>query len=415
MAASSPVPVAAVDRPPGQGALAGIRVVELGSVIAGPFAARLLGDLGAEVIKVEAPGSPDPLRSWGQAEQHGRHVFWTVHARNKRAITLDLRTTRGPELLLALIEQADVLVESFRPGTLESWNLGFDVLSERNPRLILARLSGYGQTGPDARLPGYASVAEAVSGLRQLTGYPDRPPVRMALSIGDSLGGLFTAQGVLAALVARQRTGRGQVVDTALTDACLAVTESMMPDYDLTGVVRARTGARLDGVAPSNAFPAADGVLVLVAANQDSVFRRLCSAMSRPELADDPRFRDHVSRGRNQDVIDGIVAEWVGARTAAQVMTCLRSAGVVCGPINTVAEVVESEQFRARQMVLPHLDLALGRTVLGPGIVPKLSATPGSVHRPAPPEPGCDNVEVYGDLLGLGREELAGLREQGVI
>jgi formyl-CoA transferase len=235
------------------------------------------------------------------------------------------------------------------------------------------------------------------------------------LSIGDSLGGLFTAQGVLAALVARQRTGRGQVVDTALTDACLAVTESMVPDYDLAGVVRARTGPTLDGIAPSNAYTAADGVLVLVAANQDSVFRRLCSAMSRPELADDPRFRDHVSRGRNQDAIDGIVAEWVGARTAAQVMTCLRGAGVVCGPINTVAEVVESEQFRARQMVLPHLDLALGRSVLGPGIVPKLSATPGSVYRPAPPEPGCDNAEVYGDLLGLGREELADLREQGVI
>jgi len=250
------------------GALSDVRALELGSIIAGPFCGRLLADHGADVIKIEAPGAPDPLRDWGQADVDGHHVFWTVHARNKRCVTLNLRADAGRDLLLRLVDAADVLVESFRPGTLERLGVGPDVLLARNPRLIVARVSGYGQTGPDAARPGYASVAEAVSGMRYLNGYLGGPPPRPALSIGDSLAGMFAAQGVLMALHARERTGAGQVVDAALTESCLALLESTIPDYSATGHVRQPGGTRLDGIAPSNLFQSADGTWVIVAANQ---------------------------------------------------------------------------------------------------------------------------------------------------
>ena len=398
-------------------ALDGIRVLELGSIIAGPFCGRLLADHGADVIKIEAPGSPDPLREWGQAEQDGRHFFWTVHARNKRCITLDMRRPEGRELFLRLVDVADVLVESFRPGTLEKWGLDPEDLATRNPGLVVARVSGYGQTGPMSRRPGYASVAEAVSGMRYLNGYPGGPPPRPALSIGDSLAGMFAAQGVLMALLARERDERrtGQVVDVALTEACLALLESSIPDYDRGGVVREPSGTRLTGIAPSNLYQSADGRWMVIAANQDSVFTRLCAAMDRPELATDERFRSHTARGRHQDEIDDIVAGWARQHDAETLTRVLEDAGVVVGPVNTVAEVVRDEQFRARDMLVPHFDEGIGADVLGPGVVPKLSATPGSVRWAGPPRPGTHNAEVYRDLVVLPDQHLHELEAAGVI
>ena len=398
-------------------ALAGIRVLELGSIIAGPFCGRLLADHGADVIKIEAPGSPDPLREWGQAERDGHHFFWTVHARNKRCITLDLRRPQGRELFLRLVDGADVLVESFRPGTLEKWGLDPEALAARNPGLVVARVSGYGQTGPMSRRPGYASVAEAVSGMRYLNGYPGGPPPRPALSIGDSLAGMFAAQGVLMALLARERGERrsGQVVDVALSEACLALLESSIPDYDMGGVVRQPSGTRLTGIAPSNLYRSADDRWVVIAANQDSVFARLCAAMGRPELVTDARFCSHTARGRHQDEIDAVVADWARQHDAGTLTRLLEDAGVVVGPVNTVAEVVADPQFRARDMILPHFDEAVGADVLGPGVVPRMTGTPGSVRWAGPPRPGVHNAEVYGGLLGLTDRDLHELEDAGVI
>jgi len=397
------------------GALDGIRVLEVGTLISGPFAGRLLGDMGADVIKIEPPGAPDPIRTWGQAEVDGHHFFWTVHARNKRCVTLNLRKPRGRELFLDLVERSDIVIENFRPGTLEKWDLGYDVLRQRNPGIILVRVSGYGQTGPDAGKAGYASVAEAVSGLRHLNGFPGGPPPRLALSLGDTLAGMFAAQGALAALYRRTVTGKGQIVDAALTEACLAVQESTIPDYDAGGVVRGPSGTRLEGIAPSNIYRSADGSWVVIAANQDTVFRRLCAAMGRSDLATDPRFIDHGARGRNQDEIDAIIGEWAAQRQPADIIDTLNAAGVIAGPINTVAEVVKDPQFLARGMIVEHHDERSGRTVLGPGVVPVLSESPGGVRNAGPARPGQHNDEVYRDLLGLSAGELADLAEEGVL
>ncbi len=397
------------------GALEGIRVLEIGTLIAGPFAGRLLGDMGADIVKIEAPDRPDPLRSWGQAEEDGHHFFWTVHARNKRCITLDLRVPDGQKVFLDLVDQADVIIESFRPGTLERWNLGWDVLSARNPQIILARVSGYGQTGPYASRPGYASVAEGASGLRFLNGFPNQPPPRLAVSLGDSLGGMFAFQGVLAALVARDRTGQGQVVDAALAEACLAMLESTIPDYDRTGHIRQPSGTRLEKIAPSNLYKSADGRWVIIAANQDTLFARLCRVMDRPDLIEDERFVDHLARGQNQDDIDKIVADWASNHDADELSALLTEAGVVSGPVNTVADVVRDPQFQARDMFVPHYDSNVRADILGPGIVPKMMGTPGSVKWAGQPEPGYDNRQVYAELLGLDPDELARLSNNGVI
>ena len=404
-----------METPDAPGALQGIRVLEVGTLISGPFAGRLLGDMGAEVIKIEPPGSPDPIRTWGQAEVDGHHFFWTVHARNKKAVTLNLRVPRGREVFLDLVERSDIVVENFRPGTLEKWDLGYDLLRRRNPGIILVRVSGYGQTGPDAGKAGYASVAEAVSGLRHMNGFPGGPPPRLALSLGDSLAGMFAVQGALAALYRRTITGRGQVVDTALTEACLAVQESTIPDYDAGGVVRGPSGTRLEGIAPSNIYRSADGSWVVIAANQDTVFRRLCAAMGRPELATDERFADHAARGRNQDELDSVIADWAAARQPQDIIDVLSAAGVIAGPINTVTEVVRDPQFLARGMLVEHYDEGAERSVLGPGIVPVLSETPGGVRNAGPARPGQHNDEVYGELLGMSPAELSALAQEGVL
>ncbi|GGL05224.1 CaiB/BaiF CoA transferase family protein [Nocardia jinanensis] len=397
------------------GALDGIRVLEIGTLISGPFAGRLLGDMGAEVIKLEPPDAPDPLRTWGQAELDGHHFFWTVHARNKKAVTLNLREDAGRDLFLELAAKSDIIVENLRPGTLERWGLGYDILRVRNRGIILVRVSGYGQTGPEARKAGYASVAEAASGLRHMNGFPGGPPPRLALSLGDSLAGMFAAQGALAALYRRTVTGEGQIVDAALTEACLAVQESTIPDYDIGGVVRGPSGTRLEGIAPSNIYRTADGSWVVIAANQDTVFRRLCAAMDRPELATDERFADHTARGRNQDELDAIIGEWAARREPGKIIAMLGEAGVISGPINTVAEVITDPQLTARGMIADHYDERIERNVKGPGVVPVLSATPGTIRNAGSARPGQHNDEVYSGLLGKSAAEVAALRSQGIV
>jgi formyl-CoA transferase len=397
------------------GPLVGTRVLELGTLIAGPFAGRLLADMGAEVIKIETPDRPDPLRTWGQGEVDGQRVFWTVHARNKRCVTLNLRTPEGVELLKELVAISDVLIENFRPGTLEKWGIGPEVLQSINPRLVIARISGYGQDGPDALKPGYASVAEGISGFRALNGYPGEVPPRIALSLGDSFAGMFAVQGVLAALVRRQTMSRGDVIDIALTESCLALLESTIPDYDAAGVIRQPSGTRLDGVAPSNVYKSRDGLSVIIAANQDTLFARLCRVMGSPELAKDSRYVDHVSRGANQDSLDKLVGDWAESYDAADLLRILDDAGVVSGPVNTVAELVKDPQLQFRNMFVEHSDERIGRKILGPGVVPKFSASPGSVRWAGRATPGYDNSEIYSRLLNLDEASIRELESKQVI
>jgi formyl-CoA transferase len=391
-------------------------VVELGMLLAGPFTGRLLGDMGAEIIKVEPPGQPDPLRDWGKARYKGRSLWWPVQSRNKKCVTLNLRQERGQEILLRLVERSDVLVENFRPGTLERWRLGPERLWEANPRLVIARVSGYGQTGPYAPRAGFASVAEAMGGIRYINGFPGQPPPRLHISLGDSLAGMFAAMGILAALYKRDALGfgRGQVVDVSLMESCFALLESMVPEYDRLKIVRGPGGTGLQGVAPSNIFKSRDGKWMVIAANADNVFRRLCQAMGQPELADDPRFSTHLARGEHQDEIEAIVAAWAAERDAAEIDRVLNEAGVICGPIYTIADIFADEHYWAREMLIKHVDPEIGEYI-GPGIVPKFSETPGAVRWSGPWQEGSHNQEVYGGLLGLSADELAELKEEGVL
>jgi formyl-CoA transferase len=397
------------------GPLDGVRVIELGTLIAGPFAGRLLGDMGADVIKVEAPGQPDPIREWGTARYEGKAVWWPVMSRNKRCVTLNLREERGQELLLRLAESSDVVLENFRPGTLERWNLGWERLSRVNPGLVLCRISGFGQTGPYAERAGFASVAEAMGGLRHINGFPGQAPPRMHISLGDSLAAMFAVQGILAALYAREvRGGRGQVVDVSLLESSFALLESTVPDFDRMGIVRGPQGTNLRGIAPSNIFRAGDGKWMVIAANADGVFRRLCAAMGRPELADDPRFATHSARGENQDDIEGIVAAWAAERDAEEIDRVLNEAGVICGPIYTVADMFEDEHFWQREMLVRCEDPEFGEYV-APGVVPRFSETPGGVRWSAPWAVGSHNAEVWGDLVGLSEAEREALSAEGVL
>jgi formyl-CoA transferase len=384
-------------------------------LLAGPFAGRLLADLGAEVIKVEAPDRLDPLREWGNGSYHGRKLWWPVLSRNKKCVTLDLRRARGQELALRLVGRCDVVLENFRPRTLERWNLGFDRLREANRGVILVRISGYGQDGPYSERAGFASAAEAMAGLRYLNGSPGEPPPRVGLSLGDSLASLFAVQGALAALYHRDALGgQGQVVDVSLVESCFALTESVAPEYAMLGLVREPTGTRLGGIAPSNVFRSRDGKWVVIAANQDTLFGRLCTAMGRPELADDPRFSTHAARGENQDEIEGIVSAWAAEHDAAAIDSLLSDASVVCGPVYSIADVFDDAHFRSREMLVPHQDAELG-TVVGPGVAPRFSQTPGSVRWAGPWEPGAHNDDVYGELLELDETALSTLRHDGII
>jgi formyl-CoA transferase len=383
-------------------------------MIAAPSTAAMLADFGADVVKLERPGDGDHVRRYG-ARKNGVGLYWKALARNKRSVALDLHHAGAQELLLRWLPSFDIFIENFRPGTLEKWGLGYDVLRERNRGIILVRVSGYGQTGPEAGKAGYASVAEAASGLRHLNGFPGGPPPRLALSLGDSLAGMFAVQGALAALYRRTITGEGQVVDAALTESCLAIQESTIPDYDVGGVVRGPSGTRLEGIAPSNIYRTADGSWVVIAANQDTVFRRLCTAMGRAELATDDRFANHVARGRSQDELDKIIGDWASQRQPGDIISTLSEAGVISGPINTVAEVVADPQLRARGMIADHWDERVERNVKGPGVVPVLSETPGSIRNAGPARPGQHNDHVYIGLLGKTAAELDALRAEEVI
>ena len=396
---------------PDAGPLEGLRVIELGGMLAGPFAGRLLGDLGAEVIKVEPPGKPDSIREWGRGQVDGKSLLWPILVRNKKCITLNLREPRGQELMRALAREADVLIENFRPGTLERWNLGPDRLAECNPRLIVARVSGYGQTGPYAERAGFASVGEAMGGLRHLNGQPGEPPPRLGVSLGDSLAGMFAVQGILAALHDRDArgSGRGQVIDVSILESCFALLEDIAPEYDRLGLVRAPSGTSLKGIAPSNLYRSRDGTWVVIAANRDNVFRRLCEAMGRPELADDERYRTHTARGERQAELDELIGEWAARHDAAELDRLLNEAGVVAGPVYTIADIFEDEHFRAREMLVEHHDEHIG-PVVGPGVIPKLSRTPGSIRWSGPWEMGAHNEEVLGGLADL--DELAA---QGIV
>jgi len=410
------VAASAVEESDAAGPLVGVRVLELGMLLAGPFTGRLLGDMGAEIIKIEPPGKPDPLRDWGHARYEGRSLWWPVQSRNKKCVTLNLREERGQHLLLELVRRSDVVVENFRPGTLERWNLGFDVLTAANPKIILARVSGYGQTGPYAERAGFASVAEAMGGLRHINGFPGEAPPRTGISLGDSLAAMFATQGVLAALYRRDALGgdRGQVIDVSLMESCFALLESTVPEYDRLGIVREPAGTGLKGVAPSNIFKSRDGKWVVIGANQDSLYRRLCEVMGMPELADDPRFATHLARGDNQEEIERIIGEWTAQHDAHEIDELLNAAGVVCGPIYTIADIFEDPQYQAREMLIEHEDPEFGSFV-GPGIVPKFSDTPGRVRWSGTWEEGSHNAEIYGGLLGLSEEEQAELKADGIL
>ncbi len=394
------------------GPLTGIRVIELGVLLAGPFCGQLLGDMGAEVIKVELPGAGDPIRKWGRELVNGQSLWWPVVARNKKSVTLNLRVAEGQRLLYELVKKADILIENFRPGTLEGWNLGYDVLKKHNPRLVMVRVSGYGQTGPYAPRAGYGSIGEAMGGLRYLVGEPDRPPSRVGVSIGDSLAASYATMGALAALRAREVTGEGQVVDCAIYEAVLAMMESVVTEYYKTGYVRERSGARLPGIAPSNVYPTRDGE-ILIGANQDTVFRRLTEVMGRPELADDPRFADHVSRGKNEVELDDLIGGWTRQFDSGELLDTLHEAGIPAGKLFTAKDMLENEHFAAREALVKHHHPGVGDLMMQ-NVVPKLSATPGSVRTPAPGL-GQQNNEVFGGLLGLDEGTLARLRETKVI
>jgi formyl-CoA transferase len=400
----------------GGGPLAGVRIIELGQLLAGPFSGRLLGDLGAEVVKVEPPGQPDPMRNWGQEQYKGRSLSWPVLSRNKKCITLNLRKEEGQKLLLRLVEVSDVVIENFRPGTLEKWNLGYDRLRGMNPAIILARVSGFGQTGPYATRAGFASVAEAMGGLRHISGFPDEPPPRMHISLGDSLAGMFTALGILAALVWRDAKGGrvGQVIDVSLMESCFAMLESAVPEYDLLQVIRQPQGTNLKGVAPSNIFRSSDQRWVVIAANADSMFRRLCDAIGRSDLANDARFATHRARGAHQDELETVISKWAAEHTAADIVARLNDAAVTCGPIYTIADIFEDPQYRAREMLLKCIDPELGEYV-APGIVPKLSRTPGAVRWSATWRQGSHNEEVYRDILDISMRELDRLKQENVV
>jgi crotonobetainyl-CoA:carnitine CoA-transferase CaiB-like acyl-CoA transferase len=391
------------------GALSGLAVVEMGQLIAGPFCGQLLGDMGAEVIKIEPPGAGDPMRLWGQV--HG--LAWEVIARNKKSVSLNLRVPEGQALARRLIADADVLIENFKPGTLEGWGLGPDDLREQNPRLIVARMSGYGQSGPYSGRAGFGGIGEAMGGWRRIVGDPDRPPARLGVSIGDSLTATFGALGVLAALHHRDRTGQGQVVDAALYESVLQVMEGLVPEYAAGGVTRERTGTILPGIAPSNVYPTRDGDY-MIGANADPIFRRLARAMGAPELADDPRYRDHLSRGRHQEELDARIARWTETLTMADLDAKLAAASVPAGRLYTAADMIADPHFAARRSIV---DVAHPRWegLRMQGVFPVLSATPGSIRAVAPQSVGEHNAEILGGRLGLVEAELERLAAAGVI
>jgi formyl-CoA transferase len=400
-----------------EGPLSGIRVLELGNFIAAPSAGRLMAEFGAEVIKIEKPGSGDQVRHW-RLLRGDTSMMWRTLARNKKSVTIDLRTPRGNQLARRLAGKADVVLENYRPGTLEAWGLSPEVLRGENPQLVVVRISGYGQTGPYRDRAGFGGVAEALGGLRSVTGYPDRPPTRIGISMGDSLAGLFGVIGALMGLLARYRLGgeRGETVDVALHEAVYAVMESLIPEYSAYGLVRTRTGNEIPGVAPSNTYPCRDGEGVVIGGNADGIFVRLMHAIGRTDLASDPRFRDNQGRAAHSRLLDEAIASWTAVRSLDEVMAAMVEAGVPAGPVYTAKEIVDDPHFRAREMFVERAVRIDGpaEPVLFPGIVPKLELRPGGMRWPGP-ELGEHTDDVLTELAGIAEDELVELRRQGVI
>ena len=392
------------------GPLAGIKVVEMGQLIAGPFCGQLLGDMGADVIKLEPPGQGDPMRVWGRGDYP---LWWEVVARNKRAVSCNLRERDGQALARRLIGKADILIENFRPGTLEKWGLSPETLMADNTGLIIVRVSGYGQSGPYSARAGFGGIGEAMGGWRAIVGDPDRPPSRMGVSIGDSLAATYGAMGALAALNHRHATGKGQIVDSALYEAVLQVMESLVPEYVASGYVRERSGSVLPGIAPSNVYPCKDGEY-LIGANQDSVFGRLCDAMGRPELTKDPRYVNHVARGKHQEELDALIGDWTKTLTIAELEDKMVAAGVPAGRLYRPQDMLDDPHFQAREAIIGVPHPRWGEVKMQ-NVFPKLSATPGSVRRRAPETIGQDNADVYGEMLGLDEAALAELQARGII
>ncbi len=394
-------------------ALEDLRVIEMGQLLAGPFAGQLFADFGADVVKLEPPGVGDPMREWGREKPHGKSLWWPIVARGKRSVTCDLRTPDGQQLVRDLVAKADVLIENFRPGTLERWNLSPESLWEINPKLVILRVSGFGQTGPKSKQAGYGSIGEAMGGLRYVMGEPDRQPSRAGISIGDTLAAIFATLGGLIALHARERTGRGQVVDSAIYEAVMGVMESLITEFDVVGYVRERTGAIIPNVAPSNVYPTADGVGVLIAGNQDTVFKRLAEAMGRPELGEDPRYATHAARGATQEELDVLIGEWTSTLDSSKVMEIMEEFGVPTGLVYRAKEMLEDTHIAAREAIIKIAHPMFG-DIRMQGAFPKLSDTPGEV-RWVGPELGEHTDAVLIDLLGYDEAKVAGLKAAGVV
>jgi formyl-CoA transferase len=393
-------------------ALQGLRVVELGTLIAGPFAGRIFAEFGADVIKIEPPGSGDPLRKWRKLHQ-GTSLWWLAQARNKRSLAADLRRKEGQEIARALARRADVVIENFRPGTLEKWGLAYEELARENPGLVLVRLSGYGQSGPYRDRPGFGAIGEAMGGLRYTTGHPDRPPARTGVSLGDSLAALYAVIGALIALRHRDvNGGRGQVVDVALYEAVFGMLESTLPEYGMTGYVRERSGGALPGITPSNTYRCGDGAWVVIGGNADAIFKRLMRAVGREDLAGDPALADNAGRNARAAELDAAIEAWTSRRPLDEVLAALEQAEVPAGRIYSIADIVRDAQYQARGMI-ERARLPSGEEVLLPGIVPKLSAAPG-VTRWLGPRLGEHTAQVLREL-GYGEEQVRGLRAKGVI
>lgn len=391
-------------------ALNDIRVIEMGQLLAGPFCGQLLGDMGADVIKIEPPGKGDPMRDWGQGEEK---VQWEVIARNKRSVTCNLRVREGQELARKLIATADVLIENFKPGTLERWGLSPDTLHAANPRLIIARMSGYGQTGPYSSRAGFGGIGEAMGGWRYIVGDPDRPPARMGISIGDTLCASYGCMGVLAALHHREKTGEGQVVDTALYEAVLQVMEGLVPEYDHSGFIRERSGSILPGIAPSNVYSCKDGPF-MIGANQDSIFARLAKAMGQPELAEDARYATHLARGKNQAELDDIINLWTGGLTIEEVDALMIEHSIPAGRVYTARDMLADPHFQAREAIIEVETTTKGKLKMQ-NAFPRFSKSTSSVRRPAPATPGQDNAEVLSEILSMDEDSIAMLAASNVI
>ena len=393
--------------------LADIRVIELGQLLAGPFCGQLLGDFGADVVKVEDPGRGDPMRQWGREKPHGQSLWWPVVARNKRSITCNLRSSDGQDLIRRLVAKSDVLLENFRPGTLERWGLGPEALWEINPGLIITRVTGFGQDGPYSPRAGYGSIGEAMGGIRYVTGDPGHSPSRAGISLGDSLAAVFAALGTLVALHSRETSGRGQVVDSAIYEAVLAMMESLLPEWEIAGYQRERTGSVLPNVSPSNLYPTSDGEAVLVAANQDTVFRRLAAVMERPEYAEDERYATHGARGAHMEELDNLIAAWTAKHGADELLGLLNEAGVPSGRIFRAEDMLGDPHFAARQAIVRLTHPQFGEVPMQ-NVFPKLSATPGRV-RQVGPKLGEHNEEIYQGMLGIDDDTMSSLHSAGVI